>query len=187
MASAFLIGTTKHRGKNIQNRHSDNSYISSLKQHLTQLNVEISSYKPNYHGSQDDLHQQMSKFFSRSDPSLFILYYSGPTNEKGDWFIATTDGYGEETTEDIRFDYITKWWKATKADSNSYLLIILDAENTKAWRKKWKSMKARVTFSFWHHLAVMVGTIVVHTALECIHKPSLVVKDMDFFQVEFKS
>ena len=136
VASAFLIGTTKHRGKNVQNQHSDNSYISSLKQHLTQLNVQISSYKPKYHGSRDDLHQQISTFFSRSGPSLFILYYSGPTTEKGDWFITTTDDYGEETNENIRLDSITRRWKEAKAESNSYLLIILDAENTKAWREK---------------------------------------------------
>ena len=136
VASALLIG--KHQGQTAQNRQSDNSrcYISSLKQHLTQINVQIFSCKPKDRGTQDELHQQISRFFSMSDPFLFILYYSGPTNKRGDWSITTTDAYGDKIEEYVRLDTIAKKWKAAKADSNSYLLIILDAEHSEIWREK---------------------------------------------------
>ena len=102
------------------------------------MNIEIFGCKPNYQHSRDDLHQLISDFFSKPDPSLFILYFSGPTNAKGDWLISTKDSYGEEYEADIRLDTITRKWKAAKSTSNCHLLIILDAENSGKWVEKVK-------------------------------------------------
>ena len=108
--SALLIGTTKHQSQSTASQRSDSfpPYISSLKQHLTKLNIEIFGCKPRYQHSRDDLHQLISDFFSKPDPSLFILYFSGPTNAKGDWLISTKDSYGDEYEDDIRLDTITQ-------------------------------------------------------------------------------
>ena len=139
-ASALLIGTNKHQDQSTasQSLNSIPPYISSLKQHLTELNIEIFGYKPNYHDSRDDLHQLISEFFAKPDPSLFIVYYSGPINAKGDWLISTKDDYGEECEEDIRLDTITRKWKRAKSTSNCHLLIVLDAENSGKWVEKVK-------------------------------------------------
>jgi hypothetical protein len=141
LASAFLIGTTGQLAGD-QCSRSDPDYISRLKHHLTQQKVEIFAYKPKYSGSQADLQQLISNFFSRSDPSLFILYYSGPADDRGDWSISTRMVYGEEQKDIITLDTIVKKWKAAKPSTDSYLLIILDAPYSEKWVKKVKNYEA---------------------------------------------
>ena len=138
VASAMLIGTSNSPRQSSDSRHSDNNYcyISTLKQHLTELHVPVFSYEPNYHGSVNALYQKITKFFTKSDIHLFILYCSGPTNERGDLTITTTDDYGDELNEHLRLDTIAKKWKTAKADSDCYLLIIVDADGSGKWREK---------------------------------------------------
>lgn len=137
VASALLIGTKNCQNQSADSRPSDDShcYISSLKQHLNELHVQVFSCKSNYCGSLDDLYQLISEFFTKSDTSLFILYYSGLTNERGDWSITTTDDYGDTLDEYIRLDTVAKKWKAAKAGPDCYLLFI-DADGSEKWREK---------------------------------------------------
>ena len=138
LASAFLIGTTEDQGQLAggQRPRSNPDYITRLKRHLTQQNVEIFACKPKYSGSRDHLCQLISNFFSRPDPSLFILYYSGPADDRGDLSISTRVVYDEEYKDVITLDTIVKKWKAAKSSPHSYLLIILDAPYSEKWVKK---------------------------------------------------
>jgi hypothetical protein len=140
LASAFLIGTTGQLAGD-QCPRSNPDYISRLKRHLTQQKVEIFAYKPKYRASQSDLQQLISNFFSRSD-SLFILYYSGPADDRGDWSISTRMVYDEEYKDVITLDTIVKKWKAAKSSTDSYLLIILDAPYSEKWVEKVKNYEA---------------------------------------------
>ena len=144
LVSAFLIGTTEDQGRLADGQHSRSNpdYITQLKRHLTQQNVEIFACKPKYSGSQDDLRQRISNFFSRSDPSLFILYYSGPADNKGDWSISTRKVYDDEYKDFIALDAIVSKWKAAKSSTGSYLLIILDAPYSDKWVEKVKNYEA---------------------------------------------
>ena len=137
VASALLIGTKTSQGPNSDSQASgdDRCYISSLKQHLTQLHVEVFRCEPDYRGSLDDLYRLISNFFAKSNTRLFILYCSGPTNDRGDLSITMTDGYEQEVCENVRLDIITKKWKAAKEGSDSYLLIIVDAVGSERWRE----------------------------------------------------
>ena len=144
LASAFLIGTTEDQGRLAGSQHSRSNpdYITRLKRHLTQQNVEIFAYKPKYSGSQDDLCQHISNSFSRPDPSLFILYYSGPADDREDWSISTRTVYDDEYKDVMTLDTIVKKWKAAKSSTGSYLLIILDAPYSNKWVKKVKNYEA---------------------------------------------
>ena len=148
-ATALLIGTAEHQRQLVggQASRSNHTYISQLKQHLTQQKVEIFSCQPKYHGSRNDLHQLISNFFSRSDPSLFILYYSGPTDAKGNWSISTTEIYEEKYEDIIRLDTIVSKWKAAKSDSNRHLIVILDAPNSEKWLQKVKRYEAEANIT----------------------------------------
>lgn len=125
-SSALLIG---RNDSNDQNHH-----VTSLKEHLTQLNVSIFKCESDFRGSRDALNDLISEFLSKRYVSLFVLYYSGPTNDSGNWAFTTTS-YEEEYTEYIRLETITNRWKK-EAHTSSQLLIIVDGDNASKWVEK---------------------------------------------------
>lgn len=102
------------------------------------LDLSLSKFRD----SLDNLYQLISDFFSKSDPSLFILYYSGPADDRGNWPIANRVVYGEEYEDLITLDSIVTKWKTAKSSSNCYLLIILDAPNSEKWVNKVENHEA---------------------------------------------
>ena len=144
VASALLIGTKTSQVQDSDGQASGDGhcYISSLKQHLTQLHVEVFRCEPDYRGSLDDLYRLISNFFTKSNTRLFVLYCSGPTNDTGDLSITTTNRYGQERCEYVWLDIIAKKWKTAKQGSDSYLLIIVDAEGSERWRENVKEFES---------------------------------------------
>ena len=140
-ASALLIGRRSQEeliGRTPQ-------HVLSLKDHLLQLNVKIFESDADYQGSRDDLHETISRFLSQRNGFLFILYYSGPTDEKGDWLF-TTSKYGEENHDYIRLDTIVKKWKE-RSFPHCQLLIIVDADNSGAWVEKVRIYESKSNIS----------------------------------------
>ena len=134
-ASALIIGR-KSQGSNNVSQHSDSRlhHVPSLKNHLSELNVKIYKCSENYQDTHHSLSETISQFVSQRYVSLFILYYSGPTDDKGEWLF-TTDAYGEQHNDYIRLDTIATKWKE-RSNASSHLLIIVDADNSGVWVEK---------------------------------------------------
>lgn len=134
-ASALLIGREPQHYRSGQDNRSN--VVLCLKNHLSELNVEIFKCKENYMGTKDDLFETISQFLLQQRVSIFILYYSGPTNATGDWLF-TTRVYGKERKDIIWLDTIANKWKerAGVRSSCSQLLIIVDADKSGEWVKK---------------------------------------------------
>ena len=143
-ASALLIGNSKSTDQSAAGHGSDDKlkHVVSLKKHLTQLKVDVCECEPNFKGSHDDVNQLISQLFSKRSVSLFILYYSGPTNDDGDWEITTTTKYNEERRNLIHLNTITDKWK-DRISAQSQLLIIVDADNSHKWVKKVRNFESR--------------------------------------------
>ena len=140
-ASALLIGRSRSSSESgsVSDQSLSNGchHVISLKEHLRRLNVDVFKCETDFQGSQENLDGLISRFFSTRNISLFILYYSGPTNERGDWAI-TTIRYDEVVDEYIRLDMIADKWKGW-ANRSSHLLIIIDADNASKWVEKVKN------------------------------------------------
>ena len=134
-ASALIIGR-KSQGRNNASQDSDSRlhHVLSLKNHLSDLNVKIFKYSENYQGTHYSVSETISQFFSKQDVFLFILYYSGPTDDEGEWLFTTT-AYGVEHKDYIRLDTIAMKWKE-RSSGWSQLLIIVDADNSGVWVEK---------------------------------------------------
>ena len=137
LASALLIGNSKRQGQVVRSScESRLHHIDGLKNHLSQLSVEIFKCYANYQRSRDYLNETISKFLSQEHVYLFILYYTGPTDGRGDWEFTTTE-YGDESNDYVRFGTIAKRWKE-RTNTNCQLLIIVDAKNSGKWVEKVK-------------------------------------------------
>lgn len=138
--SALLIGNSKSASSSHSASASGQStgnkchHVTSLKDHLQQLNVDIFKCEADFQGSRKSLNGMISQFINTTNASLFILYYSGPTNERGDWAVSTTV-YEEPIDEHMRLDMIADIWKGRANESNQ-LLIIVDADNASKWVEK---------------------------------------------------
>ena len=137
-ASALLIGRSRScsQSGSPSGQSSSNGchHVTSLNEHLRRLNVDVFKCDNDFRGSQENLDGTISRFFSSHTVSLFILYYSGPTNERGDWAVSTTV-YEEVVDEYLRLDMIADKWKR-RANRSSQLLIIVDADNASKWVEK---------------------------------------------------
>ena len=102
--SALLIGTAENQGQLAGNQPpmSNPTYISQLKQHLTEQSVEIIRFKPKFRDSLDNLHQLIS--VSLTHPYSFYIIVAQLMPE--DWSIATRVVYGEEYEDLITLDSI---------------------------------------------------------------------------------
>ena len=137
-ASALIVGNPKSRNQSATANQSSDSglqHVKSLKEYLEQLKVNVFEYKPNSKVSSDDLKKKINTFLSKRSVSLFILYYSGPTNDDGDWEITTTTRYNEERHSYVYLDIIAEKWEEKWCDQ-SQLLIIVDALYSQKWVEK---------------------------------------------------
>ena len=137
-ASALVIGNPKSRNQSATANQSSSSgllHVESLIEHLKQLKVSSLRYDPNFKGSHDNLNDMITEFLSNRSISLFILYYSGPTNDKGDWEITTTTRYDEARHSYVYLDIIAEKWEEKRC-GQSQLLIIVDALNSQKWVEK---------------------------------------------------
>ena len=121
-------------------------HVTSLSKHLSQLNVTICNRDAvDYRGSKEKLSSMISDFFTKRTASLYILYYSGPTSDNGDWTFTTT-AHGEKVTDVIRLKMITDKWKE-RTHVNSQLLIIVDGRNGIKWVEKAKKYESSSNIS----------------------------------------
>ena len=146
VASALLIGNSKQQGQVTRDSSGSRLYhVERLRSHLSQLNVRIFECYANYQVSQDDLHETISKFLSQEHVYLFILYYTGPTDDRGNWEFTTTE-YDSEYKDHVRLDSIAKRWKR-KTNASCQLLIIVDAEHSGKWVKQVKQFETKSNIS----------------------------------------
>ena len=147
LASALLIGNSKQEVQDTSNTSGSHlDHVDGLKNHLSQLNVRIFKCDANYQSSRDDLNKMISQFLSQDGISLFILYYTGPTDDRGDWEFTTTSKYGGEYKDCVRLDTIAERWKERRNPS-CQLLIIVDAENSGKWVEKVKVYETKSNIS----------------------------------------
>ena len=146
VASAMVIGVPRQaEDEASQVSAGGRDHILKMKNHFSKLKVDIFNCDTNFKGSRAELEQSISDFFSQGNVSLFFLYYSGPTDEEGDWSISYTK-YGREVVDFIRIDTVVEKWTS---NSNCQLVVIVDANNSSKWVETVKNYESE------SHISIM--------------------------------
>ena len=83
--------------------------------------------------SADEIEKKITSFFhqrvlpsnARLHYDTYILYYSGPVKDNGDWLL--------RENKTLSLNSILRWWRNTNAETGARLILLLDTSHSNKW------------------------------------------------------